>query len=61
MSTLNGLKDDLDKEDELLTNKQPTKNVSEQLASFVYLHNADKSKYGSILKILNDQKSLKND
>ena len=60
MKTLNGFKDDPYNKDELLTNEQ-LKKVSEQLASFLYLQNADQSKYGSILKFLNDQKSLKND
>ena len=61
MKTLNGFKNYLDKEDELLTNEQLQKQASNQLASFVYLQNADKPKYGSILKILNDKNSLKND
>ena len=34
----------------MLTNKQLTKQSSNQLDSFVYLQNEDQSKYGSILK-----------
>ena len=61
MKTLNGFKYDLDNEDELLTNEQLTKQARDQLVSFVYLDSVDHLKYGSILKNLNYQKSLKND
>eukprot|EP00957_Ditylum_brightwellii_P042508 3218619-Ditylum_brightwellii.AAC.1 len=37
-----------------------TKKAPEQLFAYVYLENADQSKYGSILKGLNKQKSLGN-
>ena len=59
MKTLNGFTYDPDKKDEFIMNNQLSKQASEQLARFVYLQNADQSKYGSRLKILNDQKSLK--
>ena len=49
VKTLNGLTDYPYNEDEFLTNEQLTKQASEQLASFVYLQNADQLKYGSIL------------
>ena len=53
MKALNGFKDDPDNEDKSLTNKQLTKQASEQLDRFVYLQNADQSKYGSIRKKIN--------
>ena len=37
VKTLNRFKDDTDNDDKLLTNEQLTKQVREQLASFVYL------------------------
>ena len=61
VKTLNGFKYDPYNEDKFLTNKQLIKQASKQLDSFVYFKNSDQSKYGSILKILNDQNSLKND
>ena len=61
MNTLNGFKDDPDSEDELPTNKQLTKHAKKKLASFMYLQNTNQSKYGSILKKLNYQKSLRNE
>ena len=60
VKNFNGFKYDLDKQDQLPTNEQLTKQASEQLASFVYLQNAGQSKYGSILQFLNNQKSLNN-
>ena len=61
VKTLNGFKDDPDNEYGLLTNEKLTKQARDQFVSFVYLQNADHSKYRSILKILNYQKSLRND
>ena len=37
------------------------KDADERLSTYLYLKNADQAKYGSILKGLNAQKSLKND
>ena len=61
MKTLIGFKYDPDNEGELLTNEKLTNQASEKLARFLYLQNADQSKYGSILKKLNYQKSLNNE
>ena len=35
--------------------------ADERLAAYVYLVNSDQNKYGSVIKNLNSQKSLKND
>ena len=58
VKTLNGFTDSPDNKDEFLISEQSTKQASEQLASFIYLQNADQSEYGSILKILNYRNSL---
>ena len=49
VKTLNGFKYDPDNEDKFLINEQLTKQAREKLDSFVYLQNADQSKYGSVL------------
>ena len=59
LKTLNGFTYNTDNKDELLINKQLTKQASEKLASFVYLQNADQLEYGSILKTLSYQNYLK--
>ena len=41
--------------------KELTNKASDQLFAFIYLENSDQTKYGSILKGLNEQKSLGND
>eukprot|EP00957_Ditylum_brightwellii_P057500 4359408-Ditylum_brightwellii.AAC.1 len=42
------------------TVKDLTKKASDQLFAFIYLENLDQTKYGSILKGLNEQKLLGN-
>ena len=61
VKTSNEFTNDPDSKDELLINEQLTKQVINQLVSFVYLQNADKLKYCSILKFFNLSKVLKND
>eukprot|EP00957_Ditylum_brightwellii_P207559 15353517-Ditylum_brightwellii.AAC.1 len=40
--------------------KELTKKAPDQLFAFIYLENSDQTKYGSILKRLNEQKLLGN-